>query len=302
MFKRLSKRKSKEEELKTKLQEESEGHDQSDWTIGDCFANYNEKYGNVDDKGSNSVANQKGRKDSDYEVPLNSGEVILYLFGGFNPVHTQHIQSMVESKKWLEENTNFKVIASYLTLSSDIMIKNKCSKDTDPLIMKFEHRRKLCEIACQDIDWLKVHPKVSQSQGEVREVLKADLKKPRARCAVVFGTDRFIKPNSKGEIALTRSRDVDTWFAVCVGREGMPDSVVHWLHHHSSDNSPINGYYLVPTTLPNISSTEIRKKLKFLKESKHEADKARILREMTTSNWITDMEADYIYQHFTDLF
>ncbi|XP_045208525.2 uncharacterized protein LOC123560398 [Mercenaria mercenaria] len=76
-------------------------------------------------------------------------EAILYLFGAFNPTHMGHVQALVESKRWLKTTGNYHVCAIRIAITSSSNLYEKFP-NSDDLRIKFEHRRKLCKIACSD--------------------------------------------------------------------------------------------------------------------------------------------------------
>ena len=269
----------------------------SGWTIGECFTNYNAEHGIEEEKEESEF--QKARKktaNTDYEIPLNSGEVILYLYGCFNPIHTQHVQSIVEAKEWLEKDTMYKIVGSFLTLAPDAACAAKVLKDPDPVIFKFEHRKKMAEIATKHLDWLQIYPEPAKNQSAMRPILRKKLKKPKAKCAVVFGADRFVREDEERGILHANSNDKEEWFAVCVGREGMPENVNKWIQRNQGQNAPI-GFYVVPKMLPNVSSTEIRVLLQKFKNEKLDVAKAAILSEMTEKGWFSEECAEYLFKN-----
>ena len=54
---------------------------------------------------------------------------ILYNTGSYCPMHFGHIKLFDESKKFLETNTNFKVVACFFSLSNDLYVNNKAYKN-----------------------------------------------------------------------------------------------------------------------------------------------------------------------------
>ncbi|XP_052247354.1 uncharacterized protein LOC127855653 isoform X2 [Dreissena polymorpha] len=280
--------------------------DKSSWTIGDLFAHYQQEVdstmvlGNVKTEGTMQPQGSSSRK-SDYEMPIDSGQVILYLFGGFNPVHSNHIQTLVEAKKWLEANTKFTIIATYICISPDCTIQRKCEKEIEPIILPFEHRKRLCEVACLKYDWIKVHQKVAESQGAVREVLRVEQNAPDAKCAAVFGSDRFMADDKKTGLRLSSSKELDKWFAVCVGREGMNENEKRWFDTHKGRKFAETGYYVIPAELSNVSSTKIREELRKFKKAATDSERAGILRGLVGQGYISEAEAEYIYQEYTTL-
>ena len=45
--------------------------------------------------------------------------------GSYCPVHRGHLQVLVQSKNFIEKNTNYRVIAMYLSPSNDEYVKDK---------------------------------------------------------------------------------------------------------------------------------------------------------------------------------
>ncbi|HKO41936.1 MAG TPA: hypothetical protein VJU84_01495 [Pyrinomonadaceae bacterium] len=75
----------------------------------------------------------------------------LLLSGSFNPVHTQHVRSLVVTRKYLEI-IGWAVVGGFLAPSSDTQVQQKLAADG----LSLKERIALCRLAVDGLDWLSV--------------------------------------------------------------------------------------------------------------------------------------------------
>lgn len=93
-------------------------------------------------------------------VNTTTKKAILLLGGSFNPVHTEHLQLLVQIRKCLENEYSYEIIAGYLVVTTDKYIFNKLRNNG----MKFHHRHQMCILSTaktknhleDDLSW--IHP------------------------------------------------------------------------------------------------------------------------------------------------
>ncbi|XP_045207003.2 uncharacterized protein LOC123559349 [Mercenaria mercenaria] len=230
-------------------------------------------------------------------------EAILYLYGSFNPIHMGHVNAIVESKRWLDTMGHYNVIATKIGITSDSALKEKCSKPGD-LCIKFEHRRKLCELACSDYPWIEIYPNKVSTQMTFGQQIRRELNKPDATLVVLVGSDRAILEKRR-----VKSIRRDNKFVVCIGRIGMsPTEKKSFQEAEQNDPKRSHEFFVVPSELNDLSSTSIRQKLSQTvkgsnsKKSKKSKKDLRIINGMIAAGWIAEEEGTYMYQHINDMF
>ena len=228
-------------------------------------------------------------------------EIILYLYGAFNPIHLGHVKALDACRKWISDTKDLTVCAAVIGLASDKNVQYKFSNSGE-ICIPFSHRKRLCELACSNYPDMTVWPFPGNGQMELGEMLRKALNKPKATMGILLGSDHSLKPGYT--FTDIRGQNMAVFY---VGRDGMStdDKILFkkWMNNNTKDLQIIN---IVPTKENNISSTAIRRKLKRVK-----VDYARdgtmytniptILDDMVRREWITRAEGDYIYQNFFHL-
>ncbi|XP_060603398.1 uncharacterized protein LOC132756358 [Ruditapes philippinarum] len=224
--------------------------------------------------------------------------VILCLGGAFNPVHTRHIQVMVEAKKWLEENTHFRVTAGFLAVAPDGYVKKKCEK-TLQMCIRGEHRIKMCEIACEGYDWLNPYKKPIGSAEDCGKTVKRELKQSDVDIAVIYGADRAMNKSGNAKWHKNSSQII-----VCIGRKGETEQVkMTFVEDKKMDLVRNENFFIVPKELDDVSSTGVRKML-FSSSNEDDTEIARKKRvdEVVTLGWVTEKQGQYIIDNYSNLF
>lgn len=209
---------------------------------------------------------------------------------------------MVESKQWLENEAKYHVCDIKIAIASDDNIKEKFAKSHD-LCIKFEHRLKLCELACVNHPWITVSSIPARSQQSCGEEIRNELNKPDATLVVLMGSDRALL--SPVRVGNARKENK---FILCIGRKGM-NANARKSFEEAKKNDPERSleFFVVPTEINDISSTAIRQKLGMMRERKKDspskiAKDLCIVKEMIDSNWITEEEGEYIFQNCDSLY
>jgi hypothetical protein len=83
----------------------------------------------------------------------NSGSRLAFLLlsGSFNPVHTQHVRTLLMTRKYVE-NLGWTVVGGFLAPSSDAYMQEKFGAEGLPL----RWRIALCGLAIEEFDWVSV--------------------------------------------------------------------------------------------------------------------------------------------------
>lgn len=234
------------------------------------------------------------------ETDNSSRDVVFYLYGAFNPMHSGHVSAIVDGKNWLENTANYNVIETRVAIATDIAVWGKTIKTKD-ICIKFQHRRKLCELACSKYPWIKIHRVPAYSQKDFGKEIRIELGKPSAKLVLLMGSDR----------AVLAQRNVGAlWaanqFSLCVGRKGMSASEKNKFEDAKKNNPDrSHAFYVVPTKHNDISSTGIRKELMQIKKGTSKRAivmGSRIIRDMIERDWLTEDEGEYILQHIHDLY
>lgn len=223
--------------------------------------------------------------------------VILCLGGAFNPVHTRHIQVMVEAKDWLEKNTHFRVIAGFLAVAPDGYVKKKCEK-AQQMCIKGEHRVKLCDIACAEYDWLKPYQRPIGSAEDCGKKVKQEMKLSDVETAVIYGADRAITKSGTAKWHKKSSQVI-----VCIGREGETEKVKRaFVEDKKIDLVRNDNFFIVPKELDNVSSSEVRRMLEIFASKDDEPNRVRAIKDITDLGWISEKEGQYIQGQFSELY
>ncbi|KAK3594587.1 hypothetical protein CHS0354_000379 [Potamilus streckersoni] len=233
---------------------------------------------------------------------VSKSQVILCLGGAFNPVHTRHVQALVIAKRWLEDNTNYEVVAGRLAAAPDGYVKGKMSKKNQKC-MKAEHRIRLCELTCQDYnEWLQPFPKPVGSAFECGMKTKDDLEHNKnckdLQIAVIIGADRAI--NRRGHAKWHREFSHIT---LCIGRQGETGHVIcKFEEDKKAGKVKHSNFFVVPDELDNVSSTAIRSVLKELDGAKSADEKSKIVECLAKDGFINSSSAEYILSMEDDLY
>ncbi len=86
------------------------------------------------------------------ELDNNTNKLaFLVLSGSFNPVHTQHINALVLTKRYLE-SLKWSVVGGFLAPSSDDHVRKKLNAQA----LLLRRRIELCKLSIEGFDWLNV--------------------------------------------------------------------------------------------------------------------------------------------------
>ena len=77
--------------------------------------------------------------------------VFLLLSGSFNPIHTQHVQALLLTRKYLER-IGWNVVGGFLAPSSDVHVQEKLGPES----LLLTERIALCRLAVEGLDWVSV--------------------------------------------------------------------------------------------------------------------------------------------------
>ncbi|KAL4229113.1 hypothetical protein ACF0H5_012152 [Mactra antiquata] len=226
----------------------------------------------------------------------NVSEIILCLGGAFNPIHTRHVEVLVQSKQWIEENTHYRVVAGYFAVAPDGYVKRKCQKSHQKCIAS-EYRIKLAEIACEDIEWLHAYYKPVGSAGECGRKILHD-RRWNAKVAVIVGADRAM--NKAGHAKWHKKAGNLT---VCVGRKGETEIIKQaYLEDVKLGLVDNDNFILIPQELDNVSSSEVRKKMSNVLEAADDGSKLSAMKEIVDLGWLTKKVGDYMLEHLQEMY
>ncbi|XP_045210189.2 uncharacterized protein LOC123561709 [Mercenaria mercenaria] len=241
---------------------------------------------------------------SDVNTFGHNGEMILYLFGAFNPIHSGHIKALVACKRWLETTNTYYVCDTVIAVMSDTNLQSKLFNRPGELCIKFNHRINLCGIACSNHSWIQVCP-FSPDKGQISfgEELRKRLNKPNATVGVVVGSDHVSHPPDS-----YRYLREQNMIMFCVGRKGMKGAEKEAFDKIMKNNlMQPHEVYVVPTILDDLSSTSIRQKLMQVNEfynrgGDKQSNLLVIVQELIKLDWVTENQGRYICRYFDDLF
>lgn len=217
-------------------------------------------------------------------------DVVINLFGAFNPIHTRHVAAIVNTKQFLEENNNFNVVGGYISVCSDETLKSKFKGLKEKtLTIKSSHRIQLCRLAVKEHSWITVLEKPIHYIKCAKTILTRQ--KKQVRIANVFGSDRAFISNGQGRWTLH-----DAEVTVVVLREGQRDQHAKEKYEQDLRSRVIlkRDFFFLPMASDNISSTSIRTYLKQIKTARDKAEKLRLVDELVGKGWIVKEEGDYI--------
>eukprot|EP00092_Neocalanus_flemingeri_P006042 GFUD01006510.1.p1 GENE.GFUD01006510.1~~GFUD01006510.1.p1 ORF type:complete len:454 (+),score=106.44 GFUD01006510.1:172-1533(+) len=219
-------------------------------------------------------------------------KIILALGGSFNPVHKHHIQIMVKSKQWLEENTDFQVVAGILVVTTGNYLKQKFRKD-ETKIMTDEHRMNLCKLACEaHSDWLMVHPVPCVSGWEAGMTYRE--KDGSLLVGMVKGADKYNKTRRTHWTKEGKNKNVRV--DVILGRGEVTDRMNAEFQEDLLAGLVVNkNYFIIPENVGDLSSTEVRKVI-----DRADSDKSVESRQ-ELAMMLSEPLADYILKHLIDL-
>lgn len=221
-------------------------------------------------------------------------EVIIFLGGAFNPVHTNHIELFELAKNHLEKNSDFKVIEGYLVPALDSYVRNKVK---DVLAIKSEHRLAMCNLAIQKYDWIKPINKCYASAFEFARQLS---KKKDFQIAIITGGDRALGKNTP----IWRKPKKNDSITLMLGRAGATEELKKLWLNDLNNNKIVNPslYYFIDYEPRNISSTLIREQLAILNYDLPLDEYECMLNKLVDDDFITRDVSNYILENKKDLF
>jgi len=186
-------------------------------------------------------------------------KVVLIATGSYSPIHVMHVHMLEAAKQHLEENYKGKydVIAGYLSPSHDNYVHRKLGDDWIPI----EHRFEMCELALQYSSWISLSrwEGMEERFSYIDSVLNVHDKVfkhyfPHHRIQVMFvaGADLAMKSGGLGQ-------GIHSFPVVVLGRPGWTEKLKERL-----ESRPPNPklFFFAPEDLQEVSSTEIRRRLK----------------------------------------
>lgn len=229
---------------------------------------------------------------------MESTNVILVLGGAFNPVHTQHVEIMRIAKEHLEKSSDLKVVEGYLAPATDSYLRSKIKNDIQ---IKSKHRINMCNLAIHKYDWLKPVQKCYGSAFECGTNVRTN---PDHQIVIVIGADRaFTREAPKWRRSFKNSL-----ITIIVGRKGESENVKEAWESDLRNNKIINKekYFFVDNvdTRENISSTNVRKAIQFLRDQNDkltESDQQEI-NDLIKKGVLDSSVADYLVQNRNDLY
>ena len=125
--------------------------------------------------------------------PHRGRRIVLSLGGSFNPIHKDHVQTMVLAKSAMEAE-GFKVVAGLLVVTTDAYVRSKLKgSHQETLMLTAEHRMDLARMAAAQHDaWLRVFPQPRVSQSEAAREFVGQLGGDLGVCEVA-GADKFLE-------------------------------------------------------------------------------------------------------------
>ncbi|KAJ3054171.1 hypothetical protein HK097_002493 [Rhizophlyctis rosea] len=247
---------------------------------------------------------------------------ILVLGGAFNPIHTQHIALLTQTKHALlltHPHHWSEILGAYLALAPDGYVKRKCQSKSEKA-MHFSHRlalAKACIPSCQSSSieesghkWISSPPHFNLmdrpwgSAGElgrkVREALLRD--KVDADIIIVVGADRAMK--NGGRSFKWRNEFKPGVYMAVVGREDiMPTILAAW------DADVKSGLVLTPNAtvlleeaVEPVSSTLVRGLLRQVHAESDTDAKKRSMLEIVGEGYLTEGQAAYLLENEKDLY
>jgi nicotinic acid mononucleotide adenylyltransferase len=120
--------------------------------------------------------------------------IILIESGSLAPPHKMHIGLMEIVKKYIEENSNKKVVGGFLIPSSDGYVKYKLKKD----FISLNHRVNMTKLWIKNSDWLECLDWGKANGIEIKILLQKiiDVTFPEyknIKCVLVFGIDFYLR-------------------------------------------------------------------------------------------------------------
>ena len=120
--------------------------------------------------------------------------IILIESGSLAPPHKMHIGLMEIVKKYIEENSNKKVVGGFLIPSSDGYVKYKLKKD----FISLNHRVNMTKLWIKNSDWLECLDWGKANGIEIKILLQKiiDITFPEyknIKCVLVFGIDFYLR-------------------------------------------------------------------------------------------------------------
>lgn len=215
---------------------------------------------------------------------------VLALGGAFNPIHTQHIETIKIAKEYIEANSDFIIIEGFLAPAPAGYVKNKMKKND--LVIQSECRIKMCNKAIEGFEWMKP---ISSTYGSASNCAERCKSCQDYKTIIVVGADRAI---TKRNVKWRQNRK-DHDYTVFIGRPGDTDNV-----RESWENDLKNGlvfgdnkYYFANAETLDVSSTKIREKLSIIQKLSLKDDKKAILNDLVFKNYLHQSVANYILEH-----
>lgn len=218
-----------------------------------------------------------------------SNECILSMGGAFNPVHTQHIETMQMAREYLEKEKGLVVHKGYLAVAHDGYVQNKMKGM--PMIKSF-HRINMVNLAIKKHEWLSPMHKCYGSAFEcASSCAPSDCLK-----VIVIGADRAISRSlPKWRIKAKKQKNV---LNLIIGRPGETEKVKKLWDEDNANGlvTDVDRYIFANFETKDISSTKIRDQLLTVK------DKNKCLDNLVENNFLDNQVADYIKQNQNSIF
>ena len=124
----------------------------------------------------------------------NDELIVLIESGSLAPPHKMHIGLMEISKKYIEDNSNQKVVGGYLIPSTDEYVKHKLKND----FICLNHRVNMTKLFIKNSDWLECLDWGLAYGEEIKILLQKIINKTfpkykNIKCILVFGIDYYIR-------------------------------------------------------------------------------------------------------------
>ena len=125
--------------------------------------------------------------------PHRGRRIVLSLGGSFNPIHKDHVQTMVLAKTAMEAE-GFEVVAGLLVVTTDAYVRKKLrGGHQETLLLTADHRIELARMAAAQHDvWLRVFHQPRVSQSEAAREFVGQLGGDLGVCEVA-GADKFLE-------------------------------------------------------------------------------------------------------------
>ena len=175
---------SKKNEKKEENEKKDENEDENEKEFDEYYNELAKELKTNTDKIKKSVKKYK----------YNDELIVLIESGSLAPPHKMHIGLMEISKKYIEDNSNRKVVGGYLIPSSDSYVKQKLKDD----FICLDHRVNMTKLCIKKSDWLECLDWGLAYGEEIKILLQKVLNKTfpkykNIKCMLVFGIDYYIR-------------------------------------------------------------------------------------------------------------